>query len=622
MLTIAFYRLKDGVRGIIKNMLTKLLTFAKLTLYWTLIIEITQKKLIKNQQCTMKKLILLFALGMFVVSCSKDTATEEQIENNALLESVDPDSATPKAALDGSSLGMYHGFIATLDSQFNAKIWINAGNDGKFNATAKSITHEKFSFFSHEADMTGTLFVFKGAIGTFTLDVSDPANAVISNVTINGTEGVSRVYKEFSYQRGVVSLGSYVDSSDAGFSGVWNLLSDGTPHPAGAGVAVNEVDVITAVGGLFTDLTMETADFACFGQVAMPPMLWLVPGVNNEIWVFQQTSNWGGFDATYDLGVSALVRDGNNLGYDSVINRAGDGTPGCFLALAQGTWAWNGRTGTVSFPGDVPLPVLSCGDVTADTGGEIVDYRNDEFVTRVVTTGDGSPMTLYFTSFETESCCDFLTIYDGADNTAAVIGTYSGSDLAFVQIDGTTDSLTLEFDSDGSVTDPGWAALVCGTAPPPLVCDEDYVDTGGTAGAYSSNELIATTYSAPGLGEVVLATFQVFDIEGGWDFMRVHDGATTAATEIIDINGQLTSTNGTTGNNGFTGTQLTGQSFQSSGADLTFEFQSDSSVTDVGWEICIQYVTPATVAPKNMVKDTSRATPWIQKEVTPMSLNR
>lgn len=563
----------------------------------------------------MKKLILLVALAFVAFSCSEETTELDQTENNAFVESVDP-KATPSAALDDSGLGMYHGFIATLDSQFNAKIWINAGNDGNFNATVKTLDGDKISFFSHEADMAGTQFVFKGVNGTFSFDISDLNNPVVSDVTINGKDGISHVYKEFSTQRGVVSLGSYVDALDGAFTGVWNLISDGTPHPAGAGVVVTETFVLSPSSNPFTDTTIETFDFPCFtGQVGIPPLLFLVPGLNNEIWLQDQTSTWGSFVATYDIGISAIVRDGNNLGYDGFSN--GDGTQ-CLIEQQQGTWSWNGRAGTVSFPSDVPLPILGCTDplsIAADTGGTILGYRNDENVTRVVTTGDASPMSLYFTQFDIEDGFDFLTIFDGPDATGTLIGTYTGAELFQTQVDALTDSMTLVFTSDGSVTAAGWSAQVCGVAPPPLVCDEDYVDSGGTAANYGDNELTETTYTA-GLGEVVLATFQAFDLESGWDFMRVHDGATSAATEVTDINGQMTSTNGTTGNNGFTGTQLLSESFQSSGQNLTFVFQSDASFNNPGWEICIQYVTPLTSPKQNPVKDESMDIPFIPTEVT------
>ncbi|MDC7997797.1 CUB domain-containing protein [Gilvibacter sediminis] len=570
----------------------------------------------------MKKFILLLALGVVAYSCSEEGTDLDQNETNAFLESVDP-KATPSAALDDSSLGMYHGFIATLDSDFNAKIWINAGNDGKFNATAKSIDGEKYSFFSHEADMAGTQFTFKGVAGTFTFDISDLGNPIVSDVTINGKDGISHVYKEFSSQRGVVSLGNYVDDGDAAFTGVWNLISDGSPHPAGAGEIITESFVLSPSGNPFTDTTIETFDFACFGQTGIPGLILLNAGVQNEIWLFDQSSVWGPATATYDLGVSSSARDFNNIGYDSFSNQNAGGTAGCFITESQGTWSWNGRTGTVSFPGDVPLPVLTCTDpisFSADTGGTITNYRNDENVTRVVTTADGSPMSLYFTSFNTESCCDFLTIYDGADATATEIGTYSGGDLFQQQIDGTGDSLTLVFTSDFSVTEEGWTAEVCGVAPPPLVCDEDFVDSGGTTGDYGLNEDTTTTFTAP-LGQVVLATFQAFNIESEWDYMRVYDGATEdPATEVTTIGGATTVT--ANGNSGFTGTSLQGESFQSSGASLTFVFESDDLFTEPGWEICIQYVTAATVAEKGAKDASAIDAPFIMEEVEPMTFNK
>lgn len=568
----------------------------------------------------MKKFILMLALGAVCFSCSEETTELDQNETNAFTESVDP-KATPRAEFDDSGLGMYHGFIATLDSDFNAKIWINAGNDGKFNATVKTLNGDKYSFFSHEADMAGTSFAFKGVNGNFSFDISDPSNPIVSDVTINGKDGISHVYKEFSTQRGVVSLGTYVDNTDGAFNGVWNLVSDGTPHPAGAGVVVTETFVLSPAGNPFTDTTTETFDFACFSQVGIPGLLLVTPGVNNEIWLFGQSSMWGSFMATYDIGVSAIVRDGNNLGYDSFSN--GDGTQ-CLIAQDQGTWSWNGRTGTVSFPSDVPLPILACTDpisFAADTGGTIINYRNDENVTRVVTTGDGSNMSLYFTEFATESCCDELSIYDGSDATAPLIGTYSGSELFQVQVDGSTDSLTLVFNSDFSVNDTGWAAEVCGTAPPPLVCDVDYVDSGGTTGDYGVNEDVTQSYTAP-FGQVVLATFQVFNIENNWDYMRVYDGPIEdVATEVTMIGGASTVT--ANGNSGFTGTSLQGEAFQTSGQDITFVFESDGSVTAPGWEICIQYVTPFTAPAASTTKDPSAIDlPFMEVEVEPTTLKK
>jgi gliding motility-associated-like protein len=67
--------------------------------------------------------------------------------------------------------------------------------------------------------------------------------------------------------------------------------------------------------------------------------------------------------------------------------------------------------------------------------------------------GDGTVMSLNFSGGFLETCCDFMTIYDGADNTAPVLtttnGDFTGQAFTATNPDG---CLTIEITSDGSVS--------------------------------------------------------------------------------------------------------------------------------------------------------------------------
>jgi len=129
-------------------------------------------------------------------------------------------------------------------------------------------------------------------------------------------------------------------------------------------------------------------------------------------------------------------------------------------------------TGTYSFTvGGVTCPVLGCTDGTAlnfdaaatlDDGSCIfpgcVDapvnvtycYVNNETSSLTfteITAGTG--VVVLFNAGNMESCCDDMTVYDGADNTAASLGTFTG-DLSGLIFQSSGTSLTIELSSDGS----------------------------------------------------------------------------------------------------------------------------------------------------------------------------
>jgi len=108
-------------------------------------------------------------------------------------------------------------------------------------------------------------------------------------------------------------------------------------------------------------------------------------------------------------------------------------------------------------------------DVFYDSGGEFGNYGNNEsFVTTICAQTAGEFITLNFTEFSTQLNTDILTIYDGADTSAPVLGTFSGvSTPGSISASNTNTSgcLTLEFISNGSGTTTGWAAEILCAVP-------------------------------------------------------------------------------------------------------------------------------------------------------------
>lgn len=107
-------------------------------------------------------------------------------------------------------------------------------------------------------------------------------------------------------------------------------------------------------------------------------------------------------------------------------------------------------------------------------------------------------------------------------------------------------------------------------------CGTTVYDTGGAGGQYGNNQNLTWTYCPPA-GQVVTITFTAFNVEAGYDYLSVHNGATNAAPEL----GLFT---GTALPPSITGTIP--------GGCITLWFTSDASVPAAGWIANITCATP------------------------------
>lgn len=106
------------------------------------------------------------------------------------------------------------------------------------------------------------------------------------------------------------------------------------------------------------------------------------------------------------------------------------------------------------------VALINCSSTSfTDGGGASGDYSNNAFeVTIAQPDVAGAQLVISFTSFNTEACCDDLTVYDGVGTSGTILGTYAGTNLPGDII--TTTPITFVFDSDGSVTRSGFTADV------------------------------------------------------------------------------------------------------------------------------------------------------------------
>lgn len=102
-----------------------------------------------------------------------------------------------------------------------------------------------------------------------------------------------------------------------------------------------------------------------------------------------------------------------------------------------------------------------CNGLVYDSGGNSGTYSSNEESTYVYSAPEGSIMELTFNFFDLEENYDYLYIYDGANTSAPLMYTLTGTTPPSV-ITSTGKDITLKFVSDSSVDHPGWEiSLAC-----------------------------------------------------------------------------------------------------------------------------------------------------------------
>lgn len=315
----------------------------------------------------MKKIVIAVFTAALLVGCSADSDNQIDAPENAFdiakIEALS--TMTPDPSDDFTEQGLYRGVFVSADVSLHGEIIVSVKSESDVSALVM-LTNEKNLYFNGTS-LGGGLYSFVSKEASFTLNLNDSANVIVSGSDYNNRPINMRIVKDLSAQRAAVSLGTFEDSLDASFGGTWDFISTSTfditqaiPFPPFVFTvtvnAINEVVICydngTPSGLMFNDTTQEDyttagcagiipagtyAPFFSGAQVIDVPLVG--PTAVDEYSAFNQTTNINGVDATWNFGSSIVA-----------------GTPGVqayvdlsCMVVTSGNWSWNGRSGTVLF---------------------------------------------------------------------------------------------------------------------------------------------------------------------------------------------------------------------------------------------------------------------------------
>lgn len=104
-----------------------------------------------------------------------------------------------------------------------------------------------------------------------------------------------------------------------------------------------------------------------------------------------------------------------------------------------------------------------------DSGGPSGNYNNGENCQLLINPGCAATISISFSSFSTESCCDYIRIHNGPTTSSPLLGQYQGS-TSIPTLVANAGQMLITWWTDGSVVSSGfaatWSANVTGTITP------------------------------------------------------------------------------------------------------------------------------------------------------------
>jgi len=192
-----------------------------------------------------------------------------------------------------------------------------------------------------------------------------------------------------------------------------------------------------------------------------------------------------------------------------------------------------------------PIAINTSGTVINTNIGQGV-YKNGQHCYWRIVAAPDQVVTLSFSAFYTEGCCDPFAVYDGASAASPLIWSKTGSTIPGPVVS-TGNTLYVTFGTDGSVVYSGVVATVtfiplisinsafC-SAPATINASGAVLNTNAAVPTYNNGESCAWVISAPANQTIVL-TFSKFDTQSGADFFSVYDGALLSATRVLRTSG-------------------------------------------------------------------------------------
>jgi hypothetical protein len=222
---------------------------------------------------------------------------------------------------------------------------------------------------------------------------------------------------------------------------------------------------------------------------------------------------------------------------------------------------------------------------TFDDGG----YTDNVSRKWIIQPQNAVSVTLSFITFHTEEDFDFVRVYDGETVSAPLLGSFSGDDVPD-DVTSTGGNMLVHFITDDGFS-AGYGGFSASYSTSSTYCSGtttldsfsgDFSD-GSSDNDYGNNSDCKWLIQPLGASTVNL-TFNAFDVENTYDYLRVYDGSTTSAPLIGEYTGNVLPPD-----------------INSTGSELLVHFISNESVTAPGWEASYEGVSPSlSVSPSNL----------------------
>lgn len=331
----------------------------------------------------------------------------------------------------------------------------------------------------------------------------------------------------------------------------------------------------------------------------MPISVALIPGQFLHVTVTKQNYY------RYDAGVEVVPANGPYFVAYPIVLCSGQEVDYTDLSMGNPTaWSWSFPGGTPATstdqnPANVVYSLPGTYDVTLIiqtlTGQETLVRPAYITVKNVEAAFSATPTTLVIgnsVTFTEQSTCNpenWSWSFPGGTPSS-----YIGQNPPAIQYNttGTYDvSLTVSKPSGTDIeTKTGYI-----TVTPPVynmtngsltICNGTFYDSGGPTGEYANYESYTLTIYPSTPGAMVRAVFTSFSTESGYDYLKIYNGTSSAATQIGSYHG--------------TASPGTVVATNDAGA-LTFVFTSDVSVTSSGWVASINCITGVVTNPASFV---------------------
>jgi hypothetical protein len=240
----------------------------------------------------LQNLFLSAACALFLLTaCEQENVETQDLTAGMTAQfNLEADKQTPMAQFDASGKGIFTGVFVAGTGIERGELFINLGNNSKYDAVAKMIGGEKINFkrVDQNNEVQKNSFFFKAANASFIVTINGES-AVITDAQKDNNLFFGVASKATSGGRMPINrTGTFIDPSAPGFTGTWNLIADGSnPDPNGLGGSEGLTNVVITYGNtMYTDTSFENFDISCLGQFDFVPELYL-----NFVYAHGQSSN-------------------------------------------------------------------------------------------------------------------------------------------------------------------------------------------------------------------------------------------------------------------------------------------------------------------------------------------